>query len=148
MKVHRENVQTRNETGTRSCEVLRRTRAICRRAERRDCLLQPRIRACNRNFVKGPISASSFSVILLRARRVGTRHQQLRGWCFSVCLVSFTRYTSQPDKFTRRAAERRNLLLHHKAIDILIENSIIRIQSRSDAYNGQSLQRFDADRNI
>jgi hypothetical protein len=49
MKVRRESVQTRSETGTRRREVLRHTRAVCRRAERRDCPSQPRIHACSRN---------------------------------------------------------------------------------------------------
>jgi hypothetical protein len=33
MKVRRESVQTRSETGTRRREALRHTRAVCRRAE-------------------------------------------------------------------------------------------------------------------
>ena len=51
MKIRRESVQTQSETGTRWREALRHTRAVCRRAERRDCLSQPRIRACSRNFM-------------------------------------------------------------------------------------------------
>ena len=51
MKVRCESVQTRSETGTRSREVRRHTRAVCRRAERRDCPSQPRIRACSRSFM-------------------------------------------------------------------------------------------------
>ena len=47
MKVRCERVQTRRETGTRSRKGLKHTRAVCRRAERRDCLPQPRIRACS-----------------------------------------------------------------------------------------------------
>ena len=49
--VRRESVQTRCETGTRRREALRHTRAVCRRAERRDCPSQPRIHACNRSFM-------------------------------------------------------------------------------------------------
>jgi len=52
MKVRRERVQTRRETGTRRREALKHTRAVCRRAERRDCPSQPRIRACSRSFMK------------------------------------------------------------------------------------------------
>jgi hypothetical protein len=37
-EVRRESVETRSEMGTRSREVLRHTRAVCRRTERRDCL--------------------------------------------------------------------------------------------------------------
>jgi len=51
MKVRRESVQTCGETGTRSREALRHTRAVCRRAERRDCSAQPRIYACSRSFM-------------------------------------------------------------------------------------------------
>ena len=51
MKVRRASVQTRSETGTRRYEALRHTRAVCRRAERRDCPPQPRIRACSRSFM-------------------------------------------------------------------------------------------------
>jgi len=51
MKVRRESVQMRSETGTRRREALRHTRAVCPRAERRDCLSQPRIRACSRSFM-------------------------------------------------------------------------------------------------
>ena len=51
MKVRCESVRTRSETGTRSREVRRHTRAVCRRAERRDCQSQPRIRACSRSFM-------------------------------------------------------------------------------------------------
>jgi hypothetical protein len=51
MKVRRESVQTRSETGTRKREALRHTRAVCRRAERRDCPSQPRIHACSRSFM-------------------------------------------------------------------------------------------------
>jgi hypothetical protein len=51
MKVRRESVQTRSETGTQSREALRHTRAVCRRAERRDCPSQLRIRACSRSFM-------------------------------------------------------------------------------------------------
>ena len=51
MKVRRESVQTQSETGTRSREGLRHTRAVCRRAEWRDCPLEPRIRACSRRFM-------------------------------------------------------------------------------------------------
>jgi hypothetical protein len=51
MKVRCESVQTRSETGTRSREALRHTRAVCRRAERRDCPSQPRIHACSRSFM-------------------------------------------------------------------------------------------------
>ena len=51
MKVRRESVWTRSETGTRSREALRHTRAVCRRAERRDCPSQPRIHACSRSFM-------------------------------------------------------------------------------------------------
>ena len=38
MKVRRESIQTRSEMSPRSREALRHTRAVCRRAERRDCL--------------------------------------------------------------------------------------------------------------
>jgi len=51
MKVRRESVQTRSETGTRRREDLRHTRAVCRRAERQDCPSQPRIRACSRSVM-------------------------------------------------------------------------------------------------
>jgi hypothetical protein len=51
MKVRRESVQTRSETGTRRREALRHTRAVCRRAERRDCQSQLRIRACSRSVM-------------------------------------------------------------------------------------------------
>ena len=51
MKVRRESVQTRSETGTWRREALRHTRAECRRAERRDCPSQPRIRAYSRSFM-------------------------------------------------------------------------------------------------
>jgi len=51
MKVRGESVQTRRETDTWRREALRHTRAVCRRAERRDCPSQPRIRACSRNFM-------------------------------------------------------------------------------------------------
>ena len=51
MKVRRESVQTRNETSTRRREALKHTRAVCRRAERRDSPSQPRIRACSRSFM-------------------------------------------------------------------------------------------------
>jgi len=51
MKVRRESAQTRSETGTRRRKALRHTRAVCRRAERRDCPSQPRIRACSRSFM-------------------------------------------------------------------------------------------------
>jgi hypothetical protein len=37
MKVRRESVRTRSETGIRRREDLRHTRAVCRRADRRDC---------------------------------------------------------------------------------------------------------------
>ena len=49
MKIRRESVQTRSEIGSRRREALRHTRAVCRRAERRDCPSQPRIRACSRS---------------------------------------------------------------------------------------------------
>jgi hypothetical protein len=51
MKVRCESVQTQREAGTRRREVLRHTRAVCRRAEWRDCPSQPRIRAYSRNFM-------------------------------------------------------------------------------------------------
>jgi len=51
MKVRRESVWTRSETSTRTHEALRHTRAVCRRAERRDCPSQPRIHACSRSFM-------------------------------------------------------------------------------------------------
>jgi hypothetical protein len=51
MKVRGESVQTRSETGTRRREALRHTRAVCRRAERRDCPSQPCIHACSRSFM-------------------------------------------------------------------------------------------------
>ena len=40
-----------SETGTRNREPLKHTRAVCRRAERRDCPSQPRIHACSSSFV-------------------------------------------------------------------------------------------------
>ncbi len=39
------------ETGARRREALRHIRAVCRRAERRDCPSQPRIRACSRSIM-------------------------------------------------------------------------------------------------
>ena len=38
MKVRSESVQTRSETDARRREAVRHTHAVCRRAERRDCL--------------------------------------------------------------------------------------------------------------
>ena len=51
MTVRSESVRTHGKTGTRKREALRHTRAVCRRAERRDCPSQSRIRACSRNVM-------------------------------------------------------------------------------------------------
>ena len=51
VKVRRESVQTQSETGTRRRETLRHTRAVYRRAERRDCPSQPHIRTCSRSLM-------------------------------------------------------------------------------------------------
>ena len=54
MKIRRESVQTLSETGTWRREALRHARAVCRRAERRACPSQPRIRACSKGVAYRP----------------------------------------------------------------------------------------------
>src|SRR5262245_3578713 len=63
MKVRRESLQTRSETGTRRREALRHTHAVCRRTERRDCSSQPCLRVCSRKFMN---HAGQLSVRRLR----------------------------------------------------------------------------------
>jgi len=56
MKVRRQSVQTRSETGTwrpvdRHREEECQSPTVCRGTEGRDCPSQPRIRACSRSFM-------------------------------------------------------------------------------------------------
>src|SRR5207247_8002742 len=74
MNVRRESVQTRSETGTKRREALRHTRAVCRRAKRRDCPSQPRIRAYSRSFMN---NAGLFSSFGGPARQISVMQEEL-----------------------------------------------------------------------
>ncbi len=71
------------ETGTRRREALRHTRAVCRRAEWRDCPSQPRIRACSRSVMNnaGWVSPRKTS----RDTKIALESLRKRGCLFMNC---------------------------------------------------------------